>query len=196
MKLISNTPLLSPIVDEFLNILYTKFARVISSSSFCTTRIGFCSSFYPTRIVKYKAGVIWVRYFVVDHAHPTLEFGYWENICMRKSTNLQASLAEFWLVFHSTQLLMKHIREREAHTTKCPCWLRISGTAPSSLPVIFSRMVGFPAFRRPIISTRNRSRHNRLRSSGETSMLVSYTIQRNRSNDEGSCATCRMPLNN
>ncbi len=181
MKLISNTPLLSPIVDELLNILYTKLARVMSSSSFCTTRIGFCSSFYPTRIVKYKARVIWVRYFVVDHAHPTLEFGYWENICMRQSTNLQASLDEFWLVLYSTRLLMKHIRERDAHTTKSPCWLRISGTAPSSLPVIFSRMVVFPAFRRPMISTRNRSRHNRLRCSGEmSSMLVSYTKQRDR----------------
>src|SRR5258707_3151736 len=181
MKLISNTPLLSPIVDEFLNILYTKLARIVFSSSFCTTRIGFCSSFYPTRIVKYKAGVIWVRYFVVDHAHPTLEFGYCENICMRQSTNLQASLEEFWLVLYSTRLLTKHIREREAHTTKCP-WLRISGMPPSSLSVIFSRMVVFPAFRRPIISTRNRS-HTRLRSSGETSILVSYTKQRNRSND-------------
>src|SRR5258708_37188381 len=181
MKLISKTPLLSPIVDELLNILYTKLARIMSSSSFCTTRIGFCSSFYPTRIVKYKARVIWVRYFVVDHAHPTLEFGYWENICMRQSTNLQASLDEFWLVLYSTRLLMKHIRERDAHTTKRPCWLRISGTAPSSLPVIFSRMVVFPAFRRPMISTRNRSRHNRLRCSGEmSSMLMSYTKQRDR----------------
>src|SRR5260370_40842000 len=115
MKLISNTRLLSPLIDELLNILYTKFARVISSSSFCTTRIGFCSSFYPTRIAKYKAGVIWVRYFVVDHAHPTLEFGYWENICMRKSTNLQASLDEFCLVLHSTQLLMKHIQEGSSY---------------------------------------------------------------------------------
>jgi hypothetical protein len=185
MKLISNTPLLSPIIDELLNILHTKLARIMSSSSFCTTRIGFCSSFYPTRIVKYKAGVIWVRYFVVDHAHPTLEFGYWENICMRQSTNLQASLDEFWLVLYSTRLLMKHIREREAHTTKSPCWSRISGMAPSSLPVIFSRMVVFPAFRRPIISTRNRSRHNCLSSLGEASMLVSYTKQRNRSNDAG-----------
>src|SRR5216684_984111 len=180
MKLISNTPLLSPIVDELLNILYTKLARVMSSSSFCTTRIGFCSSFYPTRIVKYKAGVIWVRYFIVDHAHPTLEFGYWENICMHESTNLQASLYEFWLVLYSTRLSMRHIREREAHTTKHP-WSRISGMAPSSLPVIFSRMVVFPAFRRPIISTRNRL-HNPLRSSGEmSSMLVSYAKQRNRS---------------
>src|SRR5258708_25070936 len=183
MKLISNTPLLSPIIDELLNVLYTKLARVIvSSSSFCsTTRIEFCSSFYPARIVKYQARVIWVRYFVVDHAHPTLEFGYWENICMRQSTNLQASLDEFWLVLYSTRLLMKHIRERDAHTTKYPRWLRISGTAPSSLPVIFSRMVVFPAFRRPMISTRNRSRHNRLRCSGEmSSMLMSYTKHRDR----------------
>src|SRR5258708_17707264 len=186
MKLISNMPLLSVISDELLNILYTKLARVLSSSSFCTTRIGFCSGFHPARIVKYKAGVIWVRYFVVDHAHPTLEFGYLGNICMCQSTNLQASLDEFWPVLYSTRLLMKHIREREAHTTKCPCWLRISGMAPSSLPVIFSRMVVFPAFRRPIISTRNRSRHNRLRASGEMSMLVRYTKQRNRSNDAGS----------
>src|SRR5258708_27397707 len=140
MKLISNTPLLSPIIDELLNILYTKLARVMSSSSF-----------YPARVVKYKAGVIWVRYFVVDHAHPTLEFGYWESICIRQSTNLQASLDEFWLVLYSTRLLMNHIREREAHTTKSPCWLRISGMAPSSLTVIFSKMVVFPAFRRPII---------------------------------------------
>src|SRR5260370_2554121 len=137
MKLIAKASLVGPIVEELLNILYTKLARIMSSSSFCTTRIGFCFSFYPARIVKYKAGVIWVRYFVVDHAHPTLEFGYWENICMRKSTNLRASLDEFCLVLHSTQLLMKHIQEREAHTTKCPCWLRISAMAPSSLPVIF-----------------------------------------------------------
>ena len=90
MKLISHTPLLSPIIDELLNILYTKLARVISSFSFCTTRIGFCSGFYPARIVKCKVGVIWVRYFIVDHAHPTLEFGYWENICTCQSTNLLA----------------------------------------------------------------------------------------------------------
>ena|SRR5258708_762772 len=190
MKLISNMPLLSPIIDELLNILYTKLARVMSSSSFYTAGIGFCSSFYPARIVKYKAGVVWVRYFVVDHAHPTLEFGYRENICMRQSTNLQASLDEFWLVLYSTQLLMKHIQEREAHTTKRPR-SRISGMAPSSLPVIFSRMVVFPAFRRPIISTRNRLQ-NCLRSSGETSMLVGYTKWRNRwvAEQRGGGAVC------
>jgi len=183
-------PLLSPIIDELLNILYTKLARVMSSSSFYTAGIGFCSSFYPARIVKYKAGVVWVRYFVVDHAHPTLEFGYRENICMRQSTNLQASLDEFWLVLYSTQLLMKHIQEREAHTTKRPR-SRISGMAPSSLPVIFSRMVVFPAFRRPIISTRNRLQ-NCLRSSGETSMLVGYTKWRNRwvAEQRGGGAVC------
>ena len=151
----------------------------MSSSSSCT-RIGFWSSFYPTRIVKDKAWIIWVRYFVVDHAHPTLEFGYWENICTRQFTNLQATLDEFWLVLYSTRLLIKYIRERGAHTTRRPSWSRISGMTPSSLPVIFSRMVVFPAFRRPIISTRNRL-HNRLRSSGEVSMLVSYTKQKSRS---------------
>ena len=51
---------------------------------------------------------------------------------------------------------------------------RISGLAPTSLPVIFSRMVDFPAFRRPMISKRKRL-HNRLRSSDERSMLVRYT---------------------
>src|SRR5258708_39783089 len=115
---------------------------------------------------------------------PRWHLVYWENICMRQSTNLQASLYEFWFVLYSTGLLMKHIREREAHTTKYP-WSRISGMAPSLLPVIFSRMVVFPAFRRPIISTRNRL-HNRLRSLGETSMLMSYTKQRSRSNDASS----------
>src|SRR5229473_3079815 len=120
MKLISNTPPLSPIFDELLNILRTKLARVMSSSDFCTMRIRFCSSFYPTRIVKDKVWVIWVRYFVVDHAHPTLEFGNWENICTRQSTNLRASLDKFWLVLYSTRLLIKYIREREAHTTKRP----------------------------------------------------------------------------
>ena len=59
----------------------------------------------------------------------------------------------------------------EAHTTKSPSLLQISGLAPSSLPVIFSIMVVFPAFRQPMISMRNRS-HNRRRSSDETSMLV------------------------
>ena len=71
---------------------------------------------------------------------------------------------------------------REAHTTKRPSLSRISGLAPASLPVIFSRMVVFPAFRRPMISTRNRL-HNRPRSLDERSMLVRFTKQKGRSND-------------
>ena len=62
MKLIFKAPLLRPIVDELLNILYTKLAWVV----------WFCSSFYPTRIVEYKAWATWVCYLIVDHAHPTL----------------------------------------------------------------------------------------------------------------------------
>ncbi len=185
MKLLSNMPPLSPIIDELLNEIHTKLARVRLSFSFCTTRIGFCSGFYPTTIVKDKVWVIWVRYLVVDHAHPTLELGYWENICTCWSTNLRASLDEFWPVLYSTRLSVKHIQEREAHTTKCPSGSWISGVAPSSLPVIFSRMVVFPAFRRPITSTRNRLQ-SCLISSVEMSMFVSYTKQRNRSDDAGS----------
>ena len=64
----------------------------------------------------------------------------------------------------------------EALTTKRPSLSRISRMAPSSLPVIFSRMVVFPAFRRPMINTRYR-----LRYSNELSMLVRSTEQRSRS---------------
>ena len=72
---------------------------------------------------------------------------------------------------------------REALTTNCPSLSRISGLAPTSLPVIFSRMVVFPAFRRPMISTRNRS-HMRLRSFDESPMLVRSTKQRSRATME------------
>ena len=71
---------------------------------------------------------------------------------------------------------------RKAHTIKCPFLSRITGLAPSSLPVMFSRMVVFPAFRRPMINTRNRS-HTRRMSSDETSMLVRSTKQRNQGDD-------------
>ena len=74
MKLVSNEALLSPIVNELLNILYTKLARVISTSGFHPRR-RFCSSFDPSRIMEDEAGVIWVRYLKLDPAHPTLDFG-------------------------------------------------------------------------------------------------------------------------
>ena len=71
----------------------------------------------------------------------------------------------------------------KARNTSCPCLSRIIGLAPSSLPVIFSRMVVFPAFRRPMINTRNRS-HARRMSSDEMSMLLRSRKQRNRSDDD------------
>jgi hypothetical protein len=61
---------------------------------------------------------------------------------------------------------------------------RISGLAPSSLPVIFSRMVVFPAFHRPMISTRNRL-HNRLRSLYETDEWAMLVRSTNRRDDTG-----------
>jgi hypothetical protein len=39
MKLIFKAALLGPIVDELLNILYTKLARVVSFSSLRITRV-------------------------------------------------------------------------------------------------------------------------------------------------------------
>ena len=71
---------------------------------------------------------------------------------------------------------------RKAHTIKRPPLSRITGLAPSSLPVMFSRMVVFPAFRRPMINTRNRL-HTRRMSSDGTSMLVRSTKQRNQGDD-------------
>ena len=70
MELISNVPLLGPIIDELLD---TKHAQVMYFFGFRTMRVWFCSSFYPTRIVKDKVWVTRVCYLIVDHAHPTLE---------------------------------------------------------------------------------------------------------------------------
>ena len=71
-------------------------------------------------------------------------------------------------------------------TTKRPSLSRITGLAPTSLPVIFSRIVVFPAFRRPMISTRNRL-HSRLISSDKmfADMLVRSSKQSSRCDDAG-----------
>src|ERR1700761_9296792 len=72
---------------------------------------------------------------------------------------------------------------KEALTTNCPSLSRISGLAPTSLPVIFSRMVVFPAFRRPMIRTRNRL-HTALRSS-DVSSMVGEVYEAEESSDDG-----------
>ena len=93
VKLISKAPLLAPIVDELLNILYTKLAWVEYFSGLHSMTVGFRSNFYPTRIVKDKAWATRVCYLVVDHAHPTLEFLFagwknkWRCLSTRRTSN-------------------------------------------------------------------------------------------------------------
>ena len=181
MKLICEAALLGPIIDELLNILHTKLARVMSFPILHTMRAWFCSGFYPTRVVKDKAWATSICYLVVDHAHPTLEFSLVGGRINGGAYRLDGPPTLPWQVSGHpiTISLTIDVRYmREAHTTRRPFLSRITGLAPSSLPVIFSRMVVFPAFRRPMISTRNRS-HIWLSSSDERSMLVS-TKQRSR----------------
>ena len=175
--MISSARLLGSIVDELPNIVYTKLVRV---ESFSGPHTGFCSGLYPTRIMKDKAWATRVCYLVVDHAHPTLDILLvgWENkwrclLTRRTSSPPLTSVGSFYI----HQLDYRCEIYGGALTTQRPSLSRISGKAPSSLPVIFSRMVVFPAFRRPMISTRNRL-HNRLRSLDERSMLARSTKQR------------------